>query len=60
MYLNRLATTVLIGLVVVVLLTTIMTFAGVLEADYMPYVYFAIALVILSAVLPSTPLSMIV
>ena len=60
MYLNRLATTVLIGIIVIVVLTTIMTFAGVPEEQYMPYIYFSLALIILSTILPAIPMSMIV
>lgn len=59
MYLNRLATTVLIGIIVIVILTTIMTFTGVPEEQYMPYIYFALSLIILSAILPTIPMSMI-
>jgi hypothetical protein len=58
--LNRIAVTILISIVVIVILTTIMTFTGVGQEEYMPYIYFVVALVILSAILPTQPLSMIV
>ena len=58
--LNRIAVTVLASMVVVVLMTTILTFAGAQQEEYMPYIYFIVAMVILSAVLPAKPLSMIV
>ena len=57
--LNRIAITVLVSIVVIVIITTIMTFAGAAQDEYMPYIYFVVALVILSAILPAQPLSMI-
>jgi len=57
--LNRIATTVLVSIVAIVILTTIMSFAGAAQEEYMPYIYFVVALVCLSAVLPAQPLSMI-
>ena len=59
MFLNRVAITVLAGLLVVVIITAIMTFAGIGPESYMPYVYFAVALVVLSVVLPMQPQGMI-
>jgi hypothetical protein len=58
--LNRIAMTILASIVVVVILTAVLTFAGAQQDEYMPYIYFIIALVVLSAILPAQPLSMIV
>jgi hypothetical protein len=58
--LNRIALTILASIVLVVILTAIMSFAGAPQEEYMPYIYFVIALVVLSAILPAQPLSMIV
>jgi len=58
--LNRIAVTVLVSIAVVVIVTTVMTFTGAAQEEYMPYIYFVVALVVLSAILPAQPLSMIV
>ena len=58
--LNRIAITVLVSIVVVVIVTTVLSFAGAASEEYMPYIYFVVAMVILSAILPAQPLSMIV
>jgi len=59
MYANRIAMTVLCCIVVIAVVTSIMSFAGVPETDYMPYIYFLVALLVLSIVLPALPLSLI-
>lgn len=50
-YLNRVALTVLLTVVVVVIFTTAMTFVGVSSADYQPYMYYVVAMAVLSMVL---------
>lgn len=52
--------TILASIVLVVILTAVMSFAGAPQEEYMPYIYFVIALVVLSAILPAQPLSLIV
>ncbi len=50
-YLTRVALTVLLTMVVVVIFTTSMSFVDIPPADYQPYMYYAVAMAILSMVL---------
>ena len=54
-YLNRLASTLLAGILFVLTLTTIMTFLGVEPRSYQPYLYFGVAMTTLSFVLSPEP-----
>jgi hypothetical protein len=54
-YLNRLAATVLAGILFVITLTSLMTFLGVGTRDYQPYLYFGVAMTTLGFVLSPTP-----
>ena len=58
-YLNRLAATVLGVILLVVVVTAILTFIGVPEVTYKPYLFFLVAIVVLSAILSPQPISMI-
>lgn len=50
-YLNRVALTILLTVILVVIFTTAMVFVGVQPADYQPYMYYAVAMAVLSMVL---------
>jgi hypothetical protein len=54
-YLNRLALTLLCMMLFISLMTSILTFLGVKPILYQPYLFFIIALVILSFILPPSP-----
>lgn len=54
-YLNRLAATLLAGIVFVITLTSLMTFLGVQPRTYQPYLYFGLAMTTLSFVLSPVP-----
>jgi hypothetical protein len=50
-YLNRVFLTILLTIMVVVIFTTCMTFLGVQPADYQAYMYYVVAMAVLSMVL---------
>jgi hypothetical protein len=50
-YLNRVFLTILLTIIVVVIFTTAMTFFGVPVADYQAYLYYVVAMAVLSMVL---------
>jgi hypothetical protein len=50
-YLNRVALTVLLTIIVVVIFTTAMSFVDIPPADYQPYMYYVVAMAVLSMVL---------
>ena len=58
-YPNRVALTILVLIVVTSLLTTILTFAGVNPSVYQPYIFFIIALALLSFFLSPYPTSLL-
>jgi hypothetical protein len=54
-YLNRMACTLLVGVVFVLTLTSLMTFLGVGPRTYQPYLYFGLTLTSLSFILSPSP-----
>jgi hypothetical protein len=54
-YLNRMASTLLAGILFVLTLTSLMTFLGVEPRTYQPYLYFGLAMTALSFVLSPEP-----